>query len=295
MYHLSILRRHGRGVLFILVYVGLLLVPLCRCNRCNNSKADTNEPEPNPSSPFNPSPPGQAGLQKVVDITDSTNLTAFIGSISPGVSLADLGAAAKKFNVHAGSISQEPTGIIQDPAGSAIGSGTKPSGGGLSGAIYGKFTNLAPIPSITPGQSIFNSSEEADSKRILHTHGYKLSAAGGDLKEAVKLIKVSYLNAIKVFVSADNKVSDKGGKNTFNLCAVSAAIFGEPFTSKFDGKDHIDPSMTEVALALAIAEYLKGAPDGLDGKTLKLFYYGKDGDALVAKAKAVKNTLNRLS
>ncbi len=96
-------------------------------------------------------------------------------------------------------------------------------------------------------------------------------------------------------MSDKNKVSDAAGKNTLNLCAVSAAILGGPFTSNFDGKDHIDPSMTEVALALAIAEYVKAHPGGLNGKTLKLFYFGTSADALVKRAEAVKSALDGLT
>ena len=250
-------------------------------------------PTPPGGAPSPPSPP--AGLQKVVNTTDKPELGVFVESISPNVSLQDLGEASQRFSVQAGSISDESKGIIQDPAGSAVGSGSSPSGSGLSGAIYGKFKKLAPIPSIAQGQSIFNSNGEPDSKRILHTYGYELSSAGGDLKKAVALIKDSYLNAIKVFVSDANTVSEAAGRDTFNLCAVSAAIYGSLFTSPFGTNSHIDPSMTEVALALAMAEYLKSNPDGLKNKELKLFYYGASTDALVQRAQAVKGELDRLS
>jgi len=78
-----------------------------------------------------------------------------------------------------------------------------------------------------------------------------------------------------------------------NLCAISAGTYGATFKLDFGGTDHIDPSMTEVALSLAIAEFLKSEPNGLNGKTLKLFYQAKD-TSLVEKANDVKTKLDDL-
>ena len=47
--------------------------------------------------------------------------------------------SAAQYTLVLGSIADEPIGVIQDPAGSAIGSEKPPMGGGLSGAIYQRF------------------------------------------------------------------------------------------------------------------------------------------------------------
>ncbi len=212
MHHSSILWRYRGGVLLILVYL-CSLSSSCNCNKdIYTPEPSTPSPKSSPNAPSSPTaspsptppaPPGTPG--KVVDLNGPA-LKTFIKSISPTVSLQRLLEASQRFSVTAGSITDEPKGIIQDPAGSAVGSGTSPSGSGLSGAIYGKFKNLAPIPNVTPGQSVFNPNGSPDSKRILHTHSPNLSAAAGDLGKAVALIKDAYLNAIKVFVSAENTV-----------------------------------------------------------------------------------------
>ncbi|MGD2170290.1 MAG: hypothetical protein PVI40_08635 [Chlamydiota bacterium] len=189
--------------------------------------------------------------------------------------------ASNHFNISIGSILTSQ-GVIQDPAGSAIGSGRKPSGGGLSGAIYKQFCGLSPIPQISPGNSILNESNS----RILHTHSPFLKNTMG-LKAAITQIKDAYLNAIALFVNSANIHKQK----TLNLCAISASIYGGEFAKAGPGKDHIDPSISETALCIALVEYLRDNPRKLDDKIINLFYLGNN-QALVTKARDVKEVLS---
>ncbi|PIS00436.1 MAG: hypothetical protein COT84_07510 [Chlamydiae bacterium CG10_big_fil_rev_8_21_14_0_10_35_9] len=189
--------------------------------------------------------------------------------------------ASSHFNISIGSILISQ-GVIQDPAGSAIGSGRKPSGGGLSGAIYKQFGNLSPIPQISSGNSILNESNS----RILHTHSPFLQN-GMDLKTAITQIKDAYLNAITLFVNT----KDVHMQNTLNLCAISASIYGGEFAKAGPGGNHIDPSISETALCIALVEYLRENPHTLDDKIINLFYLDNN-QALVTKAMEVKEVLS---
>lgn len=220
------------------------------------------------------------------------SLEDFIREISPRVTLQSFVQASKKFKVKVGSISEEETGVIQDSAGSAVGSGENPKGGGLSGAIYRKFKKLKPIPFIDPGQSRFNPAEDDQSKRILHTHAYRLTKANApNPTEAVKRLKDSYLHAIELFVEKQQTHQ----QDTFNLCALSASIYGGRYVFPFSGEEnsHMDPSITQEALSLAIFEYSQKDPRGLDDKTLKLFYFGSEQNpsALMTRALDVEQAL----
>lgn len=170
--------------------------------------------------------------------------------------------AANSFTLKKGTITGKETGLIQDPAGVAV--GAKDFGGcsGRSEAIYTNYQGLAPIPNIDSGASVLNSAN----KRILHTHAHRLGP-NDTLFTAIEKIKKSYLSAIEIFVEQ----VDEHKQTELNLCPVSAQIFAGPFRAKEFG--HLDPFITEFALSQAIAEYKETKRNFLEGKTISLFYY----------------------
>ncbi|MFM9950697.1 MAG: hypothetical protein ACKV1O_22360 [Saprospiraceae bacterium] len=166
-----------------------------------------------------------------------------------------------------GAIQNAPTGIIQDPAGSAIGSGVAPSGGGGSGAIYSKFHPLDPIPAIKQGESIFNTAPAG--QRLLHTYSPNLFALSlspslaSDCQKALEHIANAYANA---YLAGNYAATLPGGPlehvNLLNFSPISAAIFAGAFKYNF-GKDskgnpimHLHPSYTLTALWIAQASLL---------------------------------------
>jgi len=166
-----------------------------------------------------------------------------------------------------GAIQNAPTGIIQDPAGSAIGTGMAPSGGGASGAIYGKFHPLDPIPAIKQGESIFNTAPAG--KRLLHTYSPNLFALSlspslaDDCQTALERIANAYANA---YLAGNDAAALPGGPlehvSLLNFSPISAAIFAGSFKYNF-GKDskgnpilHLHPSYTLTALWIAQASLL---------------------------------------
>ena len=192
------------------------------------------------------------------------DLSEVIMHLDDSLSLDNIQQSASQYTLVLGSIADEPTGVIQDPAGSAIGSELPPMGGGLSGAIYQRFY-LDPIPFIEPCDSIFNGSEFG--KRILHTHSPQLFAVE-NIWEAVRRITRAYLGAIRVFVGA----VDRHGENVLNLCAVSAGIYAGRF--RHPEYQHLHPSITQVALILALSKYNHQHPSVLNAFLLRLFYFG---------------------
>ncbi len=193
--------------------------------------------------------------------------------------------AANSFSIVADkSIVNQETGVIQDAAGSAIGTGKPPHGGGLSGAIYKKFKGqLSPIPLIEQGQSILNS----QTSRILHTYSPKLEKTD-DLKTAISKISDAYYNAIQTFIRGYSQHN----QDTLNLCAISASIYGGKFASKGPWRNHIDPSITELALCLALVKCQKNHPDLLKDKEIKLFYLGHSKNrAFISTVHSVKKAL----
>lgn len=162
-------------------------------------------------------------------------------------------------------VQNAPTGIIQDPAGSAIGTGMAPSGGGASGAIYGKFHPLDPIPAIKEGESVFNTA--AAGHRLLHTHSPNLSALSpslaSDCQTVLERLANAYANA---FLAGNAAAALSGGPlehvSLLNFSPISAAIYAGPFKYNF-GKDsrgnpifHLHPSYTLTALWIAQASLL---------------------------------------
>ena len=170
--------------------------------------------------------------------------------------LSDLGAErapANALQLANSGVQQAPVGIIQDPAGSAVGSPTL-GGGGASGAIYGAFPDLAPIPAIQPRSAIFNGSDGAG-RRVLHSHSPRLSGqpiVEEDRRRALEDIANTYANAIHAY----NARADAQGLDgqPLNLVPVAGAIFAGAFQSPaFPPHGHLDPSYTICALYLAVA------------------------------------------
>ena len=149
-----------------------------------------------------------------------------------------------------GGVQDAPEGAIQDPAGSAIGSGRRPAGAGASGAIYQKFTDLMPIPSIEPRSAIFNAST-GPGCRVLHTHSPRLAGSPGqsdDRRRAIEDLANAYANALVAF--ADRAVELGADGSMLNLVPVSAGIFCGRFTDTT--LDHLHPSYTMCAVLLAL-------------------------------------------
>lgn len=197
-----------------------------------------------------------------------------VDALSTGYSFTpnEIISAAKNFSLQIGSITNQSKGVIQDPAGSAIGVPSSPancSAGGLSGAIYKKFTELAPIPDIAVGKSCLN----PGFPRIVHTHSpelfnpdYKSGKKG--LKDAIQELSEAYYEAIHSFIQGE---SDHH-QDTLHLCAISASIYGGHFIAGGPGGNHIDPSLTISAVIIALANYEKNNPGVLKGFHINLFY-----------------------
>ena len=202
------------------------------------------------------------------------------------LSLEQYQQAAMAYEVVIGSIAEQPTGVIQDPAGSAIGTGVAPAGAGLSRAIYQRY-QLDPIPDIAPGCAIMNSAT-GDGKRILHTHSYQLHHAP-DIWEATRQIADSYLEAIQVFVA--NVYMH--GQYTMHFSAVSAGMLAGKYRNPL--YNHLDPSVTQMALVHALATYESSYPAVLSGYTFNLFYFGDPihPTPLYLKAQQVQQALRQ--
>ena len=169
--------------------------------------------------------------------------------------------------VHGG-VQTAPHGAIQDPAGSAIGSGQTPSGGGGSGAIYGAFPDLDPVPAIQPRSAIFNTST-GPGHRVVHSFSPRLGQTPSDAEErraSMEAIANTYANAILAF---DDRVPHLGADGrVLNLAPVAAKIFAGGYKNR--DLDHLDPSFSITALYLAVSE-LAGA--GAAIPALALYYF----------------------
>jgi hypothetical protein len=155
-----------------------------------------------------------------------------------------------------GGVQGAATGVIQDPAGSAVGSGTTPGGGGASGAICSRFPDLEPIDAIAPRSAIFNRST-GPGRRVLHTHSPRL--AGNPENEAVRNkvledLANAYYNAL-VSVEQRSAALGEDGK-LLNLVPVSASIYAGRFAKNEHGTPHLDCSYTLTAIMIAIGKLL---------------------------------------
>jgi hypothetical protein len=167
-----------------------------------------------------------------------------------------------------GGVHEAPAGAIQDPAGSAIGSGRRPAGGGASGAIYQKFADLMPIPSIEPRAAIFNSSS-GPGRRVLHTYSPRLAGSPGqseDRRHVVEDLANAYANALAAFADGAAELGADG--TMLNLVPVSAGIFSGRFTDPT--LDHLHPSYTVCAIALALG-WWRGT--GASPPPLTIYYF----------------------
>lgn len=171
-------------------------------------------------------------------------------------------SSAHQYDVVLGSITHE-SGVIQDPAGSAVGTGFRPMGGGLSGAIYRLYT-LDPIPNIAPCESILNT---ATGCRVLHTHSPAIFNAV-DVWDAVRQISAGYYSALVEFI----ETHVRHGESTLNLCALAAGIFAGRFSNPEYG--HLDPTITQVALVHALIQCDLSHPKTIELYRIRLFYFG---------------------
>jgi hypothetical protein len=196
--------------------------------------------------------------------------------VSPGEllrqhGLDDLGALVSTIGPVHGGVQDAPAGAIQDPAGSAIGSGQRPAGGGASGAIYRAFTDLRPIPNIEPRSAIFNSATGAG-RRILHTHSPRLAGSPGqneDRRRVIEDLANAYANALAAFADRAGELGADG--TTLNLVPVSAGIFSGRFSDPT--LDHLHPSYTMCAIALALG-WCRGA--GVFAPALTIYFFEPD-------------------
>jgi hypothetical protein len=157
-----------------------------------------------------------------------------------------------KINLVNKPISEAEPGVIQDPAGTAIGSNSKPSGGGASGAIYQKFPDLEPISNIEPGESIFNTSN-GPGRKILHTHSYHFGGLNPnkDVEKVINKLARTYYNAIVRF-NEKNPTLEKQDQGILNLVPVSASIYAGDF--KNNDLNHLDPLYTIAGIYIAISK-----------------------------------------
>ena len=222
-------------------------------------------------------------MSTALEFTENTLFTT-LTHLGGEFSTDDFIAAAARYQVEIGSISDQLDGVIQDPAGSSIGTGRNPKGGGLSGAIYRKF-QCNPIPYIDPGESVMSSNID-DGRRILHTHSHQLSKAP-NLYEAARLIQQCYSSALYAFYFGRSS----HGQDTLHLSAVSAAIFAGKY--RHPAYNHLDPSVTQVGLVMALADFERVYPNALDGLSFNLFYFGDVADPtpLYERAVAVHDAL----
>lgn len=171
-------------------------------------------------------------------------------------------------------------GAIQDPAGSAIGSGRKPSGGGASGAIYAKFPDLDPIPKIPMGASVFNTSP-GPGKRVLHTYSPDLSSLmlkpqnNSDRTKALNALTNCYINVFIACSESPNNFKE------IALVPVSGNIYAGDFINKT--LKHLDPSYTITSIMLAQGYLLNNKNTVLPSN---LYYY--TGDSITPYNEAVR-------
>jgi len=180
-----------------------------------------------------------------------------------------------------GGVQTAAHGIIQDPAGSAIGARNF-NGGNASGAIYQHFNNLpdpedhlAYIPDMPPGASAFNESKGAG-RRILHSHSPFLrgSPANGICRgEALASLVNTYINAF--LVSAERSQDLGNDAQLLNLVPISASLYANSFAARHPGwkVSHLDQTYTITAIQMASAV---AAHRSLNVPKLCLYYYDSE-------------------
>lgn len=204
-----------------------------------------------------------------LEVVDPSGVLVGLGFAEPSPLFARLPA------IEPGGVQEADTGVIQDPAGSAIGGGKDglKTAGGASGAIYDAFPDLEGIPTIDVGGAVFNSSR-GPGARVLHTFSPRLAGKPGAATERAKAledISNAYANAILAFNRHAGVSGGHGGR--LNLVPVSAAIFAGNFANPRFTHPHLDPSYTLTAVAIAIGT-LSGAGDAIPD--LSIYYYSPD-------------------
>jgi hypothetical protein len=212
------------------------------------------------------------GLSDDVFSTDGKSITDPVKLISQ-IGLGDQWNHLKSYIPHIINRGNQGavTGVIQDPAGSAVGSGAFPLGAGGSGAIYTKFTDLKPIPQMAFTEAVFNSST-GPGFRVLHSYSPDLSDFTLQLKvtklidreKAIELISRTYANAMFATIDAANTKSGLlENVSKINFTAVSGNIYAGSF--KTDDINHLHPSYHLLAIMIASAEILKNNLTPLTG------------------------------
>jgi hypothetical protein len=169
-----------------------------------------------------------------------------------------------------GGVNEAEVGVIQDPAGSAIGA-ELPIGGGASGAIYNTF-DLNPIPWIEEGECIFNSIK-GEGRRVLHTHSPVLEGSPhnhDDRIAAILDLANAYYNAIVMFNERAGELGDDG--KLLNLVPVSASIYAGRFLRREFGNGHLDVSFTFASIAIALGKLLI---DGVEIPRMNIYFYDR--------------------
>jgi hypothetical protein len=198
--------------------------------------------------------------------------------VGPDPSLAD---AMPTIVNHA--VQKAAAGVVQDPAGSAVGSRIL-SGGGASGAIYDAFPDLRPIPRMAVGAAVFNSTN-GPGRRVLHTHSPTLRGDPGDSGSrayAIVALADAYANALFAVADRVDVLGADGAR--CNLVPVSGSIFAGSFARGGTFKRaHLDPSYTLVAIVIATA-YVRAR--GATVPPLTLCYFERDVADRAAEVRA---------
>ena len=161
-------------------------------------------------------------------------------------------------------------GVVQDPAGSAIGSGHFPSGSGGSGAIYKHFSDLKPVPQINQTEAVFNESEQ-DGGRVLHSYSPYLNGSPSDLKDcttALQDLSNTYFNAFMAERLLPPAPGTPEVVTEFGAVPLAGRIFAQAF--KNETLNHLHPGYTIASLLIAHAEMIRA------NKTLpavKVYYF----------------------
>lgn len=204
--------------------------------------------------------------QQIIGISEVIKQCGFTNEI-PGLK-------ANLIKVIPAGVQDSVDGIIQDPAGSAVGAPTLIGGGG-SGAIYNKFPDLKPIPSIAEGASVFNTST-GPGHRVLHSYSPdysmkqdKVPSSVSDCNSFLQDLTNAYINAI---LASQDAVNDDKSPNyqakKLNFVPLSGNIYAGNFLD--NSLNHLHPSYTISAILLAQAYALKNSIPLLD---TSLYYY----------------------
>ena len=170
----------------------------------------------------------------------------------------------------------DPNKVIQDPAGSAIGTGSSPYGGGASGAIYDRFNGsnkLAPIPDIKETKSVFGKYKiDGSIAPVIHTHSPVANGTSSKKKHRTKFIKqlaVSYRDTINLWLRQINDDSE------LSLVPLAGSIYAGDFRDDIDGTHHLHPSYTLISILLAVSNIDIGNEEKYKNyaSKIQLWYY----------------------